>query len=531
MKKHIALLLCFAVLLSLFSCGTNNTAETDLYGDGSEDTYEDGSEDTYEEDTTHVGALDIDTRLDADILKYDFFDKDSDASLPVLSGWGMDTADENSPVADIAVRVQNSDPAKSFAFVLRSVVSAPYANGGQKPMVWQHARYKDKTILSVSGYTGENVAYYFYDVASGELTTLGLMNMMRFLGNYLLMRPSDDANPRLQPVCVYNWNAEKVHTYENVLDMERYQDNLYLLAGEEESLVRIDENVFYDLVSGFAGETLCSLGDYTGMFGVYSTGVLSLKRKDGADFRVCTLQEAPEILKTLAETPTEGHTAITEACGVFSVTLSGFWEGLYMCDRDDYGLAFYMDLPEGEPAFLFSLRIENGSEVIESLGKTVFLCEYRQNGNVFYVAASTAGSLIEEEAYADTFAAMLDSLDPVAQSMQPLNGGALVPFDYGDYLTNWEGKNAAGEVYALSLLSADYNVLLGELEYRSASGNIARAEAYIVMFGNVGYFVWNTLDGRGDGSLQAVNGSLVIDLNGVEGSWTDTEELTLQKSK
>ena len=145
MKKHIALLLCFAILLSLFGCGANNTAETDLYREGAEDAYDDGPEDTYEEDTTHPGALDIDTLLDADLLKYDFFDRDKDASLPVLSGWGMDTSDENSPVADIAVRVQNTDPDKSFAFVLRSVVSAPYANGGQKPMVWQHARYGDET--------------------------------------------------------------------------------------------------------------------------------------------------------------------------------------------------------------------------------------------------------------------------------------------------------------------------------------------------------------------------------------------------
>jgi hypothetical protein len=531
MKKHIALLLCFAVLLSLFGCGANNTAETDLYSEGAEDAYDDGPEDTYEDDTTHPGALDIDTQLDGDILNYAFYDKETDADLPVLNGWGMDTADENTPVADIAIRVKNSDPSLAFSFVLRSVVSGPYANGGQKPMVWQHARYGDKTLLSVSGYTGENVAYYLYDVASGELGTMGLMSMMRFLGNYLLVRPSEESDSRLQHIDVYDWNGVKVHSYENVLDLDRYQGDLYLLAGEPQALVRVKEDVFYDQLTGFAGETLCSLGDYGGFFGIYSSNVLALQRSDGGDFRVCSLAEAPEVLKTLADTPAEGHAPIKEECEAFSVTLPGFWNGLYTCETDQNGLSFSMNKNEGEPEFLFSVSVAKDTEVLNYIGSSVFLCRYQRAGGSDYVVVTSAGAMTEDDDAAETFAAMLGSLDAVVDSMRPKGGAKLVPFDLSKLFGRYVGENAAGEAYALALNEADHNVLLGELQYTSAAGIIARAEAYIVVFDNVGYLVWNTLDGRGDGSAVFENGGVTIDLNGPEDSWVNTDDILLEKSK
>ena len=93
------------------------------------------------------------------------------------------------------------------------------------------------------------------------------------------------------------------------------------------------------------------------------------------------------------------------------------------------------------------------------------------------------------------------------------------------------GENAAGEAYALTLNEADHNVLLGELEYTFAAGIIARAEAYIVMFDDVGYLVWNTLDDRGDGSAVFENGGVTIDLNGPEDTWVNTDDILLEKSK
>ena len=536
MKKTLAIFLSVLFLLPLAACarGGDPASQTDPANPTAPDTYSDADEydaEEYEEETTHPGALPVDNELVSDVLNYDFYNEEEDAGLPVLNGWGMDTADESSPVADITIRVKNPNPKLAFAFVLRSVVSGPYANGGQKPMVWQHARYGSKTLLSVSGYKGENVAYYFYDTASGELSLLGMMSMMRFLGNYFLVRPADESGSRLQSIELYNWNGEKVHTYSDVLDLDRWQGDLYLLAGEPLELQRVKEDAFYDLAPGFEAESLCSLGDYTGFFSVYRTGILGLKRNDGGDFRTCGFSEAPELLKTLAETPAEGHAPIKESCAAFSVTLPGFWNGLYTCEAEDSSLTFSMVMPEGEPVLLFQISVVSGSEAVDHLGMSVFVYRYLRSGAAGYVTVTSAPSLPEDAAAADTFAAMLDSMDYVIETMRAEGGAKLKDFETEPYLGRYTGENAAGETYTLALDRTDRNILLGELEYIPAQGNTARAEAYIVMFDNVGYLVWNTFDGSGDGAAVFENGGVTADLNGPENTWVNTDDLFLKKSK
>ncbi len=522
-KVIVSLFLALALLGTLVSCGGKTVP-------GGPDATDPANpaEDETEEVSTHPGALPVDTELTYNALNYRYAGAD-DADLPVRAGFGMDTADKTTPEAKIAIYVNGLTEKDGFRFILQTAVDAAFTEEGSKTArVWVHARCESVFLLSVEAYADGAEAYYLYDAAADDLIILGRMQVLRITGNYFLVRRVEENGNAAE---IINWQGKTLYVYPNVTDMERWQGDLFLIAGDPARVLRVAEDRFYEESPDFTGAEYCALGDYNAAFGRYSTGLLVLTRKDGGDFRITPLDQAPALLSSLAENPAAGESAITESCDAFSVTLPGFWRGNYDCERTERGLVFSFTGTGGAPVQLFSYTLVEWSDVLDAINTSVVYAEFESRSERLYLVVSAKETYLEDEAQAERYWAMLGSLDAVTESLSPASQDVRYSvFDFADRLGGYTGKTAAGDTYALDLTVTKNNLLMGTLSYNRAAGETGEAEIYVVMYGNMGYLVWQQAeDAQGTGVLRFTDSGALLELRGEAEGWAKTEEFSLKK--
>ena len=518
-KRIIASLLC---MLLLVSSGCARIAAIFLEPSTAEPSSAAATPVT-EEPTTHAGALEIDTGMKEYMLTYDYVDAADDSSA-ALEGYGMEDADADSPVADIRLVILGRSSDMSYSFIVRSVVSKNYANSGlYKASVWLYGRCGDRILFGISAYGGEISCYYLYNTATGELQTIGLMSLLRHMGNYFLMQPEIEEG-KAAPLYFYDWTGRLVYTHESVADLTRSENDVYLLTAEPGALLRLDEDLFYEKEPDFSGALVTELGDYTGVFGIFEEDLVSLTRKDGGHFFTCRLEEAAERLGALAETPAETPAPITESCDLFSVTLPGFWQGRYACDTAENSLTFYHVPEKGERNYLFTLLLTPLADAVEYMARGVFLNRYVRDDEVRLNVAVSNADYESVETEADLFAAMLNSLDAVFATQKPVPAGArFEEFDYAFLKAAYTAQSASGTAYRITVDRIDRNVLIGEITGRTADGLDCRADLYVIMLDWVGYLVWTAdSETKGDGVFYLEDGNPRIEIEGEEDAWTTT---------
>ena len=524
----VSLFLALALLVSFAACGGKTVP-------GGPDATDPANpaEDETEEVSTHPGALGIDVGMDDYVLSYDYADSEG-SPRKLLLGYGMDTAGEDDPVAEIGFNIYDMEHGVDYNFILRSVVGRNYATGaGYKARAWLYACYNKMFLFSVSAYPGDAECYYFYNGETEELQTVGLMTLMRYLGNFLLMQPEADENG-LAPLYYYDWLGDLIYTAENVAEITRSENDLYLLSGAPAELWRVDEDEFYSRTPDFTGEKVAGLGDYSATFGVYDPEVISFTRNDGGHFFTCPVKDAAARLAALEQTPAEAQEPAAEACGYFEVTLPGFWQGHYGCEKTETDLTFYHVPETGEKNMLFSLTYVPTGEAANYVSAGVYLKKYTEQGGGGFLVASSNRAYQDVETEEELYLAMLNSMDTVAASVKPVReGAAFEDFNYASLQAEFKARSAAGTDFRLSVNKVDRNVLVGELRGVTAGGEKNSADVYIIMFNEVGYLVWSSgPETRGDGVVQLKESGLTLEIGGTEeAAWVETGgELPFTKS-
>ena len=525
MKKTVCFLLVTALAACFGGCGKNSSREQ-----VSEPAIPNASQSVVaENDTTHAGALPVEDNMDNYVLNYDYVSV-VDTDRTVLEGYGMDTADENAPIADLDVQLADLQKGRTYSFILRSVVGKNYANNaGYKASMWLYAHCEGLFLFSVNAYPGDEECYYFYNAETGELKTVGLRGLIRLLGNYILLQPVFEEGKTAAPLEFYNWKGELVSSVENVRDLTKSNEDLYLLTESPDRLLRVSQDAFYAEKPDFTGEVIAETGEYDAMFGIFDVDTIAFTRKDKAHFFTCPISEAAARLAAYTAAPADTPEPPTEACALFSVTLPGFWAGHYDCELSEDAMLFSHVAADGVKNELFSILLIPVEQTVEYVGGGTFLNRYINGDELRLTLVAPNQSYQDVDTEEDLYAAMLNSLEDVCASMKAVPAGAYFEdFDYGAMRKTFTGEAENGVSFTVSLHSLQRNVLTGEITAKTAAKE-NQAEVYIVMLDTAGYLIWSKgPETRGDGVAVWENGALTIDIEDAENGFDTGGEIILK---
>ena len=160
---------------------------------------------------------------------------------------------------------------------------------------------------------------------------------------------------------------------------------------------------------------------------------------------------------------------LTERCDRFEVSLPDCWKGLYTCVKTADSLAFYHTASrDSYGGFLFSFGA-HAPEAEEYYDFAVPVRKLIEGDTVLYISCGRPGDMQADLEFTEQYNAMEAGLHAVLGSLRPVSADARIEkFDLGFRSERYAGQNENGDVYELLL---EYESIV------SASGTIFRTSA------------------------------------------------------
>ncbi|MCR5040513.1 MAG: hypothetical protein K6C36_00285 [Clostridia bacterium] len=523
LKAPLCVLLACLMIAGLVSCASKPD------GPGDDDPTVDEGEWEIDEDFSSPEDLAIssaiDTELDSYSYKYHRYDGDSEPEGYIV-GCGVTDADMQFTVfEELTLRPRGSD-IPLFSVVIQTLISTPYTTGVSSFLCGELG---GNIYFYIQGDENTYPAYYLFSAETGAVTPVGMYEYHKFLGERILLKKPAEDEAESSGLEVRDFGGELLHSYDSVRDVDVYDGFMFMLSGEEETVLsRVPFEPFFEDGSDLSDTALCSFGDYSVEFSQTEYNLLSLTRRDYRDWRTCTFAEAPALMAELAEKPAEGHEDIVESCGAFSVTLPGMFAGRYNVVSRQDSLMFFQKASNDEneyEGFMFGFSLVELGSAADVSGNGYVLCRYVSPSSEKYVAVTIAEDFVGNYDYSDEFRALYSRADDVTESIAALGTGAsLEAFDYSSLTgRTWSCKTEDGGVYELFVSGARGCFVSVNIYYTAKGASGPDSAQGTVMLLDVGYLYWIASDyTNGSGTLRFTDEGVYLEMKGQYEGWTNT---------
>ena len=460
---------------------------------------------------------------------------------------------------DFAVTVTETASGKqAFRILITAAVSQGLLNLHERENVSRigaslRARRGDTWLFSIDTEPEEAVTYFLFDAKAASLAPVGIYDSSDIVGQYFTMQKAVYAEEAPQPVDLFDWTGKQVYSYPDIFDSRFCLGYLYLITGgTAPKLLGVPQEQFSAAAPDFSAQTLCSLNGWSARFSYEDYGyyMICLTAENGHEY-TCPIGEAPYYVGGVNGENLSVTGAVTESCGMFSVTLPDYWKDKYICERDNGSLTFLQKSAEESPdrasygSLVFTLSAaEEPYDLRETLfgDSSVEVCRLYSEGVTYDITLYEPGEAICppecRQEYLSLRAALLGSplyrIEDYIQGAAP--GSQIELFDYSAMIGEYKGLDRDENYLQLVVDSASRNVLKAEINWQLSiepyRSDFVQAE--IRMFGNHGTIRWTAPNGNyseeegfsatyGDGYLRVEGGELIwMELNDEGDIWTNT---------